>query len=189
MNKAVFLDRDGTINREKEYLWRIEDFEFLPGAVEGMKMLKAEGFMLIIITNQSGVARGYYTEDDIERLHTWMKQELSAQGINLDAIYYCPHHPKGCQERYRRECECRKPKTGLFLRAAMEFDIDFSQSYAIGDKLRDCAICKATKCRGFLIGENETPERISAVKCGAVQRVSYAKDLLSCAKLICERKL
>ena len=186
MNKAVFLDRDGTINADKEYLWRIEDFEFLPGAVEALRLLKQAGFLLIVISNQSGVARGYYTESDIIRLHTWMERALASQGVKLDGIYYCPHHPDGTVEQYRKNCDCRKPMVGLFLRAAKEHAIDFSQSYAVGDKLRDCAVCKTTDCRGFLIGDKEPLAQREAVKAGRVPRVRYAKDLLDCAQVICK---
>lgn len=154
MNKAVFLDRDGTINIDKGYLYKISDFEFLPGAVEGLRMLQDAGYLLIIITNQSGIGRGYYTEEDFMRLNDYMKEELKKSGVNISGVYYCPHLPDAEVERYRKICNCRKPATGLFERAVKDFDIDLSLSYAIGDKERDCSICLKSDCRGFLIGRD-----------------------------------
>ena len=152
--KAVFLDRDGTINIDKGYLYRISDFEFLPGAVDALKMLQSAGYLLIIITNQSGIGRGYYTEEDFMRLNDYMKAELAKSGVNISGVYYCPHLPDAEVERYRKICDCRKPATGLFERAVKDFNIDLSRSYAIGDKERDCAICSVSDCKGFLIGRD-----------------------------------
>ena len=154
MNKAVFLDRDGTINVDKGYLYRISDFEFLPGAVDALRMLQNAGYLLIIITNQSGIARGYYTEEDFMILNDWMKNELMKHGVKISGVYYCPHLPDAEVERYRKVCSCRKPETGLFERAVHDFDIDLSKSYAVGDKERDCSICLKSECRGFLIGRD-----------------------------------
>ena len=172
-NKAVFLDRDGTINADKNYLYRIEDFEFLPGAVDAMKMLQDSGFLLIIITNQSGIARGFFTEEDYFTLTEWMLERLKESGVNIAGVYYCPHLPDAKIESYRKICSCRKPDTGLFEKAARDFDIDMSASFAVGDKLRDCAICEKTQCRGFLIGGN--------IISGKIQNVS---SLLEAAKII-----
>ena len=172
-NKAVFLDRDGTINADKNYLYRPEDFEFLPGAVEALKMLQASGFLLIIITNQSGIARGYYTENDFAILTEWMLGRLKESGVNIAEVYYCPHLPDAKIESYRKICDCRKPSAGLFEKAAKDFDIDMAGSFAIGDKERDCAVCEKTPCRGFLIG--------GKINSGKIQSVS---SLLEAAKII-----
>ena len=152
MNKAVFLDRDGTINVERNYLYKIEEFEFLPQALEGMKMLCDAGYLLIIITNQSGIARGFYTEKDFEKLTDYMKQECADYGIEFTDILYCPHLKGAIVPEYDKECDCRKPATGLFKQAIEKYDIDLSESYAIGDKIRDLIICSETGCRGYLIG-------------------------------------
>ena len=149
--KAVFLDRDGTINIDKSYLYKIEDFAYQEGAKEGMKLLQEAGYLLIIITNQSGIARGYYVEEDYKRLHDWLISDLSSDGIHITEAYHCPHHPDALVKQYRKRCKCRKPEIGLFLRAAKELDIDFEQSYAIGDKMRDLQICKERGVRGFLL--------------------------------------
>ena len=116
LKKTVFLDRDGTINEEVSYLHKVEDFRFLPGVVEGMKLLYEQGFQLVVITNQAGIGRGYYTEKDAELLHRYMREELKTQGIFLQGIYYCPHHLQGLPP-YNIDCPCRKPKTGLFYQA------------------------------------------------------------------------
>ena len=116
LKKTVFLDRDGTINEEVSYLHKAEDFRFLPGVVEGMKSLCEHGFQLVVITNQAGIGRGYYTEEDAERLHRYMREELKKQGIFLEGIYYCPHHMEGLPP-YNIDCSCRKPKAGLFYQA------------------------------------------------------------------------
>ena len=172
-NKAVFLDRDGTINVDKNYLYRIEDFEFLPGAVEGLRLLQSSGFLLIIITNQSGIARGYFTEDDYLRLTDWMLDRLKDDGVKISGVYYCPHLPDAEISGYMKVCNCRKPETGLFEQAVRDFDIDLTMSYAIGDKPRDCAICDKTDCKGFLIGRTSSNPKVKQVS-----------SLLEAAKII-----
>lgn len=184
MNKAIFLDRDGTINVEKHYLYRQEDFEFLPGAVDALKLLQDAGFLLIIITNQSGIARGYYSEEDFLQLNQWMIDTLKCQGVLITDVYYCPHLPNAPIEMYRKNCDCRKPKIGLFEKAIADYHIDLAESCAIGDKIRDCAICEETACRGFLIGNNEHPEIIEEVKEGKRNNIKYAASLKDCADMI-----
>lgn len=184
MNKAIFLDRDGTINVEKHYLYKIEDFEFLPGVIEALKMLQDAGYLLIVITNQSGIGRGYYTENDFKVLNDWMVNTLKEKGIVISAVYYCPHLPDAKILKYRKDCECRKPKLGMYYQAIKDFNIDLSQSYAIGDKIRDCEICKTTVCHGFLISQNEGAEIISAVKSHQFKSIEYCKDLSECAMSI-----
>lgn len=155
MKKAVFLDRDGTINLDKHYLYRKEEFEFLPGAIEGMKKLQDMGYLLIIITNQSGIARGYYSEQQYKDLEQWMVGELEMAGVHVSGIYYCPHLPVASVNEYAVSCECRKPGLGLFAKAIQEHDIDVKKSIAIGDKLRDLEICKNGKTKGFLVYSKE----------------------------------
>ncbi len=153
-NKAVFLDRDGTINVEKHYLYKIEDFEYLDGVVEGLKALSDRGYLLVVITNQSGIARGYYSEEDYEKLDAWMKSDLLDKGVKIAGTYYCPHLSDASVKKYALECECRKPKTGLFWQAAKDLNIDMDHSFAIGDKERDLSICAESGVKGILIAED-----------------------------------
>lgn len=120
LQKTVFLDRDGTINEEVSYLHKVEDFRFLPGVVEGMKRLYDNGFSLVVLTNQAGIGRGYYTEKDAENVHRFMREALAKEGVALSGIYYCPHHPEAIPP-YKVDCPCRKPKAGLFYQA--EWDL------------------------------------------------------------------
>lgn len=184
MNKAVFLDRDGTINVDKNYLYRKEDFELLPHTIEALRLLQNAGFLLVVITNQSGIARGYYTEEQFMKLNQWMIETFRTKGITIDAVYYCPHHPQAKIEQYRRNCNCRKPKTKLFEDAVRDLNIDLAKSFAIGDRLRDCSICQRSNCRGFVIGNTESLDIIQKIKSGDIINVSYQPTLLETAQTI-----
>jgi D-glycero-D-manno-heptose 1,7-bisphosphate phosphatase len=130
--RAVFLDRDGTVNVEKNYLVRPEDWEFVPGAIDAIKRINDLGFLAIVVTNQAGVARGFYTEADVARLHRHVDAMLAEAGARIDGYYMCPHHPD-----FGGECDCRKPNPGMLLQAAADFDIALENSYLIGDKAVD----------------------------------------------------
>jgi D-glycero-D-manno-heptose 1,7-bisphosphate phosphatase len=130
--KALFLDRDGTINVEKDYVYKVEDFKFQPGIIDLMKHYADKGFLIFIITNQSGIARGFYGEKDFWKLTHWMQEQLINEGIRIEKVLYCPHHPD-----FTGECKCRKPKPGLFVEAIKEFNINPESSVNIGDKERD----------------------------------------------------
>lgn len=184
MNKAVFLDRDGTINVDKAYISKIDDFEYIQGAIEGLKLLQDAGYLLFVVTNQSGIARGYYSEKTFLELNSWMVDDLRDKGIYISKVYYCPHHPNGKIKKYRVICSCRKPKLGMYLQAIDEFDIDVSKSFAIGDKIRDSAICENTECKGFLISNLEDPLYIENVKNGKYRNVEYKENLYEAAKTI-----
>lgn len=132
MNKALFLDRDGVINKEKNYLYKIEDFEFIDGVFEACRYFQDKGYLLIIITNQAGIARGKYTEDEYQLLTSWMIKEFEKENTIISKVYHCPHHPE-----FSSECECRKPNIGMLLEAKKDFDIDMSQSILVGDKNSD----------------------------------------------------
>lgn len=183
-SRAIFLDRDGTINMDKDYLYRISDFEFIPGCTDALRALMNADYRLIIISNQSGIARGYYTEADYLALDEWLKSTLRAQGIEITASYYCPHLPDAPVERYRIACTCRKPAIGLYEKAIREWDIDPSLSYAIGDRMRDLEICKSTGCRGFLLNTTEPEAVIDDVKKGIYPDIRYAADLSEAASVI-----
>lgn len=186
MNKAVFLDRDGTINVEKEYLYRIQDFEFIPGVVEGLLKFQNAGYLLIIITNQSGIGRGYYTENDFHILNGWMQEQFRQKGVSITDIYFCPHLPEAKVGKYRMVCRCRKPLLGMFEQAINVYNIDLSRSWTIGDKIRDLSLCEKTFCRGYLVGSSESADIICKVKNGEVRNVSYASSLLEAANNIFE---
>ncbi len=149
--RAVFLDRDGTINVERDYLYRIEDFEFIPGAPEAIRRLREAGFLVIVVTNQSGVARGYYSLEDVERLHRHIQDELARTGAGIDGFYVCPHHPTEGVGEFRRECDCRKGQPGMLLLAAAEQGIDLSASYMVGDKQVDVDAGLSAGCRALLV--------------------------------------
>lgn len=149
--KAVFLDRDGTINVEKEYLWKKEDFEFIPGVPLAIRRLNEAGYLVVVVTNQSGVARGYYTLEDVQRLHEHIASELSFDEAYIDRFYICPHHPEEGLGEFRYECDCRKGRPGLFYQAAEDLDIDLSSSWMIGDKLADIEAAERAGCTPFLV--------------------------------------
>ena len=132
MKKALFLDRDGVINIEKDYLYKIEDFEFIDGIIDLCKHYIDLGYIIIVVTNQSGIAREYYTQNDFEVLTQWMITEFMKSGVEISHVYNCPHHPD-----ISGQCDCRKPKPGMLLNAQKDFDIDLSASIIIGDKERD----------------------------------------------------
>lgn len=136
-NKAIILDRDGTINVEKDYLHKIEDFEFETGVVEGLKILAELGYIFIVVTNQSGIARGFYTEEDLRILNNHIGEILKKEGIKIEKFYYCPHHPEKGIGKYRVECECRKPNPGMLEEAIKEFNIDRESSFMVGDNISD----------------------------------------------------
>ena len=135
-NKFVLLDRDGVINVEKSYLHKIEDFEYEKNVVEGLLKLRDLGYKFAIITNQAGIARGYYTEEDYLKLQNFIEDDLMKKGIKIEKSYFCPHHPN-VTGKYGIECNCRKPNTGNFELAIEEFDINVKNSFMIGDKITD----------------------------------------------------
>jgi D-glycero-D-manno-heptose 1,7-bisphosphate phosphatase len=150
---AAFLDRDGVLNRDTGYVWRPEDFEWLPGAKAAIKLLNQAGYLVVVITNQSGVARGLYGEEDVQRLHRWMNQELGRTGAHIDAFYYCPHHPSEGRAPYRRRCDCRKPAPGMLRQAMREHPIDRDASFMVGDKDIDLEAAAAAGVRGIRSAE------------------------------------
>jgi len=143
-NRAVFIDRDGTMARDVHYCSRPEDFQLFPETAKAISLLNERGFKVIVITNQSGIARGYFTEEMLAKIHEKMRNELAQQGAIIEAIYYCPHHPD-------ENCGCRKPKPKMVLQAALDLDIDLRQSYVIGDSDMDTKMGKRVGCKAVLI--------------------------------------
>jgi D-glycero-D-manno-heptose 1,7-bisphosphate phosphatase len=202
---AVFLDRDGTINEEVGYLDRMEKLQLIPGAAEAIRLINTSGMKTVVVTNQSGVARGIFTESFVAETHARLGEMLRAEGASLDGIYYCPHHPTEGRGDYLRVCECRKPAPGLLLRAAAELHLDPARSYMVGDTLKDIEAGARAGAQGILVrtgyGEEAAaelgpddeprrngdmmPHRVPIEKAGAqgetgiVQPVHIAGDLLA----------
>lgn len=153
LNKAIFLDRDGVINQEVDYLSNPNDLILIDGVTEALRIFISLGFKLVVITNQSGIARGMLTEEDLSEIHLRLTDILQKESIVLDGIYFCPHHPdlnlEGGVTKYLQNCECRKPNNGMILQAQKDLNIDFSQSFLVGDSLRDVQSGNLCKIQGF----------------------------------------
>ena len=135
--RAVFLDRDGVINVDNGYVSQRDDFEFIDGVIDACKAIKEKGYLLVVITNQSGIAREYFSEEQFNTLTEWMDWSLADRGVDLDGVYYCPHHAEKGIGEYKIDCDCRKPKPGMLISAIADLDIDVSQSIVVGDKISD----------------------------------------------------
>jgi D-glycero-D-manno-heptose 1,7-bisphosphate phosphatase len=160
MQKTLFLDRDGVINVEKNYLYKIDDFKFIDGIVNLCKYYQDSGYIVIVVTNQSGIARGYYSEDDFSKLTNWMCEEFYKNGITISKVYHCPHHPS-----ISGDCSCRKPNNGMFIDAQKEFNIDLANSIMVGDKERDIeAALNAGVHETYLLDEKKTIKSSKATK-------------------------
>ena len=146
LRRAVFLDRDGTLNKDVGYVHRKEDWQWLPGVAEALKRLRAVGYVLVVVSNQSGIARGMYDREALRLLEEWVNAELTAKNAAIDAWYYCPHLPE-----ITGPCECRKPGPGLLLQAARDLDLDLANSWMIGDRVRDVQAGLAAGCQSILL--------------------------------------
>jgi D-glycero-D-manno-heptose 1,7-bisphosphate phosphatase len=147
---AAFLDRDGVINRDLGYVHRPDQFEWMPGAPDAIRLLNERGFRVIVVTNQSGIGRGLYDEAEFRAFMDWIGTKLAEHGARFDAVYYCPHHPTEARAPYRQTCDCRKPAPGLIRRAIAEHGLDPGQSFLIGDKSSDIEAAKAAGVTGHL---------------------------------------
>jgi D-glycero-D-manno-heptose 1,7-bisphosphate phosphatase len=151
IKRAIFLDRDGTLNEEDGYITSPERFRLYSFAAEAVRLINQSGWKAIVLTNQSGVARGYFTEAKLIEIHERMEESLRLQGARIDAIYYCAHHPDYGPPPYRLDCDCRKPKPGLAEKAARDFNLDLNRCYAIGDRYRDIEAGHAAGARSVLV--------------------------------------
>jgi len=183
--KAVFLDRDGTINIEVQYLSQVEDFQFIPGVPWALKRLKDAGFLLVVVTNQSGIGRGFYDETALELVHGHMHADLASFGAEIDACYFCPHHPEHATGDYLRECDCRKPLPGMLHQAARELDIDLAASFMVGDKLADVEAGIAAGCTSLLVLTGYGSQELASLPAG----VKAYPDLPAAAEAILSRDI
>jgi D-glycero-D-manno-heptose 1,7-bisphosphate phosphatase len=175
---AVFLDRDGTMIREVQFLRRPEDLVWLPATIDAIRLLNRAGFLVCVTTNQSGVGRGLYTETEVQTLHDLMTGTLAAAGARVDAWFYCPHHPEATVTALRQVCECRKPRPGMIRQAAARFPLDLERSFVIGDRLTDIGLAASVGARGVLVrtgyGEHTIAEQAGAAPGAAL----VAADLM-----------
>jgi len=151
LNKAVFLDRDDTLIHDRGYLDNVQGISLLPGVVAALKILQQAGFMLVVVSNQSGIGRGYFTAETVRAQHAHLKRLLKVDGVYLTATEFCPHTPED-------KCQCRKPQPGMLLRAARKLHLDLAHSYMVGDKISDAAAGRAAGCRTALLNDDPSDE-------------------------------
>lgn len=182
-SKACFLDRDGVLIEEKNYLASIADVNIPDETLEALKIIKNKGFKIIVITNQGGVARGYYSENAVIAVHKEIDRILALKDLAIDAYYYCLHHPDGSVKEYSIACDCRKPSPGMILQAAKDFNIDLSKSFMIGDKMSDVKAAENAGCLGILVktghGKNHAEKALKKnviVKENILEAVKYCLE-------------
>jgi D-glycero-D-manno-heptose 1,7-bisphosphate phosphatase len=169
LQRAVFLDRDGVINVDRGFVHKVEDFRFVPGSAEAMRRLQAAGWRLVVVTNQSGLARGMYSRADYDRFTTHLQEQLVLNGVHLDALLHCPHLPDAAVAAYRMQCDCRKPGPGMLLRAARELSLDLAGSAIVGDRLSDVLAGRAAGVgHCALVRSGQTLEPRDALQADAV---------------------
>jgi len=171
MKRAVFFDRDGTLIDEVGYLRTPGQVRLKPGAAEMIRRIKQAGLLVVVVSNQSGVARGLFTASDVDRANERMRELLAKEGARIDAFYYCPHLPTGTVPAYAKECDCRKPKPGLLHQAAQDFDIDLTESFMVGDAPRDVEAGRSAHCRTIFVGD------LAAVDEGAREQLEASADV------------
>jgi D-glycero-D-manno-heptose 1,7-bisphosphate phosphatase len=190
--RAVFIDRDGTISEEVGYINHVSRFRLFSYAAPAIKHLNENGWLAIVITNQAGVARGYFSEETIQTVHAAMTKDLESSGARLDAIYYCAHHPSVGEPPYRLDCDCRKPKPGLISRAAQDFDIDLAESWMVGDRYSDVELARNAGVKSMFVlsgygrgewehqraGWTEQPDLVAEDLLAAVRHIISGSGLL-----------
>ncbi len=186
---AVFLDRDGTINKEVAYLSSPDQLELLSGAARGIRLLREAGFIIVVVTNQSGVARGFFDEEKVRRVNKALETMLLQQGAIVDAWYYCPHHPGAGEPPYRKTCSCRKPSPGMVEQACRDLAINLSRSYVVGDNISDMGLARNCGTKAVLVRTGHGKKVLEKAAGELSEPVDFvAKDLLEAAKWICARK-
>jgi D-glycero-D-manno-heptose 1,7-bisphosphate phosphatase len=183
-SRAIFIDRDGTINEDLGYIASPDDLIIYPWVAEAVRLVNNAGLKAVVVTNQAGVARGMYTEDDLRAIHDRMTGELRLQGARIDGVYYCPHHPEYGDERYRQRCECRKPQPGMLHAAAREHGIDLARSFVIGDKSSDINLAASAGARGALVLTGYGSETLAHQELWPCRPYLVADNLLAAVRLI-----
>ncbi len=185
---AVFMDRDGTVNEQMGYVNHISRFHLLPGVCQAIRLLNERGFLGIILTNQSGVARGYFPLTLVHEIHAFLEEILKKEGAIIDGIFFCPHYPGGSIPEFTRECDCRKPGTGLMKKACNSFDIDMSRSYVVGDHFTDLEMARRCDLDGILVKTGYGLGDLTYVLPHMPIKPCYiADDLLDAVKWIIQR--
>lgn len=182
---AVFIDRDGTINEQMGYINHVSRFVLLPGTAEGIRLLNRHQYMVIIVSNQSGVARGYFPIELVDQVHVRMKALLEKENASVDGIFFCPHHPRGIVAEYSITCDCRKPRPDLIRKACERFDIDMANSYVIGDRCMDIELAHRSGLKGILVATGYGPGEIEYVLPFTPFKPTHiGKDLLDAVRWI-----
>ncbi len=185
MSRAVFLDRDGTVNVEVGYLRDLADLRLIDGAGAAIRRLNEAGLKVVLVTNQSGVARGYFPESMVHEAHERLERMLQEEGAQIDAVYYCPHHPTAGNSSYTIACDCRKPGTGLIDRATRDLDIDVKKSYVVGDKWSDVELGQRAGARSILVQSGFAPDETGNIRPAHVSDPDFiARTILEAAEWI-----
>ena len=191
MERVIFLDRDGALNEEVHYLHKKEDLRLIEGAADALCRFRKSGYRLVVVTNQAGVARGYYQEEDVKLLHEYMNEILRPLGAEIDCFFYCPHHPEHGIGAYKKNCSCRKPDIGMFEQAEQYFQVDKAHSWMIGDKLIDVEAGKRFGVRTVLVGTGygaKVHQELTGQERRKLPYDVYAKTLADAASAILEGK-
>jgi len=185
VNKAVFLDRDGVVTKEPPYYaHKINQLELIPNSAEAIRLLNESGFKVIVVSNQAGVARGYYQEKDIQIYNNEMKRQLEEKGARIDAIYYCPHHPEATIEKYKIDCDCRKPKPGMLKRAEKDLNLNLKLSFLIGDKMSDIEAGYRAGCKTILVLTGQGNDELKKIPKMDIKPNYISKDLHTAIQII-----
>lgn len=197
MNRCVFLDRDGVINLErrvvsnpKGFMWSMNDLYLLPGSIFGVALLNEMGYKVIVVTNQSGVGRGLFTEQFVDDVHTKINKMMARGDATINDFYYCPHHPTEAKEKYKIECDCRKPKPGMIFSAAKKWNIDLKQSYFVGDSIRDIECGWNAGVKPILVLTGNGKKTLDHFSNKELSKIEYiGQDLLGAAQWIYNKSI